>query len=288
MSTRKKIQASYLNRMNFFERKFSPVIAKAIQSQIKAFVKDMKANGLDHAKRNLDRIVINAEVHKAVLSIYKTVGVFFANDKYRQITEQVKTRKKSAWLELETKAFGFNQEWVDALVNYFKEFLLNKAVIPISETTREQIRQILIIGEQQGWGIDEIAQKLVQSELTLMRARLIVRTETAKAAFKGRELAKEKQPYKLNSEWIAANDHRTRHSHRLVDGVVIPDGGTFSVPRYKKIGKVDVQVGVDLMKGPGDPQAHKENVINCRCTTNERVVFDNEDNPIMKNQYALA
>lgn len=274
---RAHIQASYINRMNFFERKFTPVMAKAIQSQIKAFVRVMKDSGLDAAKRDLDRIVINEQVYDAVARIYKTVGLFTANDTYRRITEQVPK-----------KSFGFNAEWTAEILNYFKLYLLNQATIPISNTTKEQIRQILAIGEQKGWGIDEIARQLVSSELTLMRSRMIVRTESAKAAFKGREMAKEKSPYKLTTEWIAANDHRTRHSHRLVDGVVVDTGGRFTVPVYKRIGKIDVQAGVDMMTGPGDPKASKENVINCRCTTAERVVFDADNNPVMKNEYVAV
>jgi uncharacterized protein with gpF-like domain len=237
----------------------------------------MKANGIEQAKRNIDNTIINVPVYEAISKIYRQVGVFFANDTYRQIKEQVPT-----------KGFGFNQEWIDELVNYFKLYLLNQSVLPISATTREFIRQFLIIGEAKGWGIDEISRNIANSEITLNRARLIVRTETAKAAFKGRELAKEKSPYQLTSEWIAANDHRTRHSHKLVDGVVIPHSGKFSVPVYKRIGKVDLQIGVDLMDGPGDPTAHKQNVINCRCTTAERVVFDSEDNPVMKKQNVLV
>ena len=271
-----KYQASYLNRMNFFERKFTPVVYKAIRSQIKAFVTTMKGSGIEAAKRSLNDVTINPEVSNAILRLYKTVGLFFANDTYKRILEQVPQ-----------KGFGFNAEWSAEIVQYFRLYLLNKATVPISETTREQIRQILIIGEQNGWGVDQIARKLLESELTLMRARMIVRTESAKAAFAGREAAKNKSPYKLTSEWIAATDHRTRHSHRLVDGLVIEPGGKFSVPVYKRIGKIDIQIGVDLMDGPGDPKAHKENVINCRCTTAERVVFNENEEPVMKRQLAV-
>lgn len=272
MNRRKHI-ASHINRMNFFERKFTPSVYKALQSQIKLFIADMKANGISHATRELDNIIINGEVLTAVSKIYKVVGVYFANDTYRQIQEQVPT-----------KGFGFNQEWIDEIVNFFRLYLLNQAVVPISETTKNQIRQILIIGEKNGWGVDKIAYELAHSELTLMRARMIVRTESNKAMFKGREMAKEKSPYKLTSEWIAAHDARTRHSHKIVDGLKVEEGETFTVPVYKG----ELQIGTDQMIGPGDPKGHKSNLINCRCTTAERVVFDNEDNPVMKRQSVLV
>lgn len=283
MSTRINILKSNLNRMDFFERKFTVPVYRAIRSQIRAFISDMKASGVNAAKMNMDRVVLNERVYNVINNIYKRAGLFYANDTYRKIQEQVPK-----------KSFGFNAEWLAEIINFFKVDLLNKATFPITETTKEYIRQILIKGEQEGWGIDLIARKLLEvnvppaQQLTMARARMITRTETAKAAFKGREVAKAKTPYKLTTEWLAASDHRTRHSHRLMDGILLKDGEKFSVPRYKRIGKVDIQIGIDLMIGPGDPSASKENVINCRCTTSERVVFDEADNPVMKKQNVLV
>lgn len=256
--------------MNFFEKKYSPVMAKAINAQIRVVTATLKHSGINAARQVNDYTLMNEQVSTVVRDLYKTVGLYFANETYRNIQDQVKT-----------KGFGFNDDWIQQILNYFRLYLLNKAVLPITETTKEFIRQILEKGEREGWGVDKMAYELENSELTLQRARLIVRTETAKAAFKGRSMAHDKSPYKLTLEWISANDHRTRHSHRLVDGVKVEEGARFSVPRYKQHGLADVQIGVDYMLGPGDPKASKENVINCRCTTSERVVFKNEE-PVMK------
>lgn len=277
MSGRNKILRQFKSRMVYFETRFTPVMYKAIRSQIKAFIEVMKESGVSAAQRELDKIVINGEVYKAVERLYKVVGVDAANSKYKEIMDQAPQ-----------KGFGFNQEWAESIINYFRLYLLQKAVVPISETTREQIRQVLIDGEQNGWGTDEIARRLLESELTLWRARMIVRTESAKAAFYGRKLGRDKTPYKTVREWIAADDHRTRHSHRVVDGLKVEDNGKFSVPVYKRVGKVDIQIGVDLMEGPGDPRASKGNIINCRCTEGDRIVFDNEDNAIMKRNEELV
>lgn len=230
----------------------------------------MKENGIVSAKANLHSIVINEKVYDAVSRIYKTVGLFYANNKYKEIIEQVPR-----------KGFGFNPEWIQEILRYFQLHLLNKAVLPISETTRQQILNILEQGEKEGWGIDEMAREMRNSEITIQRARVITRTEIAKAAFKGREMGKEKSPYELTSQWIAAKDHRTRHSHRYMNGKVIDDGQQFLVPVYRD----KVQIGTELMRGPGDLKASKGNVINCRCTTAERVKFDENDNPIMRQTY---
>jgi len=178
--------------MDYFERKYTVPVYRAIRSQIRDFISDMKANGIDSAKRNMDRVVLNERVYNVVNTIYKRAGLFFANDKYRQIQEQVPT-----------KGFGFNEEWLQEIINFFKTELLNKATFPITATTKEFIRQVLIKGEQEGWGIDVIARKLLETgispaeQMTMARARMITRTETAKAAFKGREVARAKTPYSL-------------------------------------------------------------------------------------------
>jgi hypothetical protein len=259
--------------MNFFERKFTPVVESVLKAQIKMFTSDMRKYGISYANSNLNKFLLDERLSRTILHLYKVVGVYFANDTYRLINEQV-----------QVKGFGFNAQWVKDIVDYFRIHLLDKVTAKITATTKEFIRQMLIQGEKEGLGVDAIARKLESSDLTINRARMIVRTESAKAAFKGRELAKEKSPYQLSSEWIAANDHRTRHSHRLMDGVVIKEGEKFSVPVYKRVGKVDIQIGTDFMIGPGDITAHKENVINCRCTVGERVMFDKNDMPIMKNK----
>lgn len=272
MSGRNKIRNQFNSRMAYFEKRFTPVMYKAIRSQIKAFVSAMKSQGVDRAKRDLDRVLINTEVYTAIQKIYKVVGVDAANRKLKEILDQAPR-----------KGFGFNAEWAAEIINYFRLFILNQATLPITQSTRNQILAVLTEGEEKGWGTDEIARKLLATDMTLWRARMIVRTETAKAAWHGRKMGRDKSPYKLTKEWIAANDHRTRHSHRIVDGVVIEAGQRYSVPVYKRIGKVDVQIGVDLMEGPGDPKANKENVINCRCTEADRIVFEN-DIPVMKRE----
>jgi uncharacterized protein with gpF-like domain len=110
---------------------------------------------------------------------------------------------------------------------------------------------------------------------------MIVRTESQKAAFKGRQMAADKLEYATTTEWIAANDHRTRHSHRRVDGDVVEPGKKFKVPIYKG----DQLVGYEEMIGPGDPKASKGNVINCRCTDAKRVVFDEKGEPVLKQGF---
>lgn len=272
MKKRNEIRNNSIKRFKYFEKKYTPVIYRALQSQIKLVSGVLKSGGVNSARRFNDSVMMNEQLGTAIRDLYKVVGLYFANDTYRNIQEQVKQ-----------KGFGFNEDWLAEILNYFRLYLLSKAVVPITETTKEFIRQVLEKGEQEGWGIDKMAYELEHSDLTLQRARLIVRTETAKAAFKGRDLAHKTSPFELKLEWVSAHDHRTRHSHYQMDGVKVNEYEKFNVPRYKKIGKADIFMGNDLMKGPGDPNGSKENVINCRCRTIERVNFNNGE-PVMKRQ----
>src|SRR5690606_39097076 len=113
-------------------------------------------------------------------------------------------------------------------------------------------------GVQAGWGIDRMAFELERPELALYRARRIIRTELLKAQFEGKRLGADESEWEVNKTWIAADDERTRNSHRIVDDMTVNTEERFPVPRKRG--------GYDMMIAPGDPEASAENVIQCRCT----------------------
>lgn len=243
------------------------VIYDALQAQIKEAVRKIKELGPLEARREINVIVINTHLNHAIMDIYKTVGVSTATETIREI-------KRSTG----QKGSGFDAEWIRQIIEFFRYKLLNQAVLPISETTKQFILQVLEKGINEGWGVDKMAYELEHSDLTLARARMIVRTEAGKAVFNGEELAKDKTDYVVQDEWIAANDHRTRHSHHSVDGDVVDDGQKFKVPVYK--GRI--QIGFEFMKGPGDPSASAGNVINCRCKRSVTAKRDENGRLILK------
>ena len=219
-----KYSETYKRQMNKFERRYTPAVYKALQSQIREYTIVLRQEGLEAAKRKLNDLAFNEKMFPVIKDMYRTVGLFYANQEYGQLRQQIKDRKKG---------FGFNAEWIAELIRYFTVDLLNKAVLPISATTREQVRQILEQASTEGWGVDQTVRALQSSDLTLWRARMIVRTETQKAAFKGRKMGADKIEYATTTEWIAANDHRTRHSHRRVDGDVVDPYQKFKVPVFR-------------------------------------------------------
>ena len=242
--------------MKLFERQHLKSIVTALQAQIKPVVATLRSKGIEAAMNSLDTVEINSHLAPPIRDIYSTVGLYFANKTIFDI-------KQSA---IQTKgSFGFNDEFLREILAYFAKYLLAKAVLPISETTRQQILDVLSQGMTNGWGAEKIATILESPEFTLVRARLIVRTESNKAMNYGQQLGEAKSDWESTKKWIAANDHRTRHSHRLVDDTVLDFKDRFMVPIFKG-GKIQIQVGVDMMTGPGDVHASAGNVCNCRCT----------------------
>lgn len=267
----------HVRRVKLFERKYLKPVFDALHSDFKQAADIVRTSGVDEARRQLDRIVINEEIGPVLLRLHVDAGVYQANKVLREINASAKA------VEIKGIGFGFNGEWVAAISRFFRATMLN-LVARITATTKKQIVDILEEGVKGGWGIDKIASELESPELTLWRARLIVRTELVKAYSTGHELGKEKSKWETEDTWISVKDKRTRHSHQDVDGDKVGEGGKFKVPIYEKKEKVDVQIGFDFMTGPGDPNAHIQNLANCRCTKVTRARRDENGRLIPKQQ----
>jgi GNAT superfamily N-acetyltransferase len=84
------------------------------------------------------------------------------------------------------------------------------------------------------------------------RATRIARTEST-AAWNSGALAALAEEGRTHKRWLATKDPRTRESHRLANGQVVPLARPF-------------RVGESLLMMPGDPAAPPWETINCRCT----------------------
>jgi F like protein len=274
---RREYSTKFAAQSQRIERKFMGSIFDALEWQVNQALPIIKARGPEMAKGQIDMQVFNEKIEPVLTDLHVVAGLFFANKGLMEINKAVRLRTKAA-------SFGFNEEWAEDIIAYFRLHLLDKAVIPVSQTTRDQILSVLEQGQREGWGYERIAAELQDPELLLWRARMIVRTETLKASDIGRKLAADKSEYETGKEWIAANDHRTRHSHRAVDGEIVAQDAKFAVSIYVK----GLPVGVDMMTGPGDPTASPGNVINCRCTAALIPMRDENGKLIPKQQLVTA
>lgn len=230
-------------------------VYKALQSQIKEAVIDLRHGGVAYAKGNLHDHDYNLHIGPVIMNLYKTAGIAMANRVAASLKKKLAVNAKGSLIEYTTKGgvLGYNQQWTEEIIAFFKAYLLEKVVVPISQTTKDFILQTLEKGVENGWGVDQIVKELETSDITQNRARLIVRTETTRATNYGGMMAAFNNDYEMEKEWLEIEDLRTRLSHRHGTGV----GG-------EKIDLLDRFSNGLLF--PGDPDGSAAEVCNCRCT----------------------
>lgn len=132
--------------------------------------------------------------------------------------------------------------------------LLNRTFRTSEQTLNRvdsQLNKIISDGYRSGYGINKVAGEVTRrfGQLATWEARRIARTEINTS----HNVATVNTYQDLGVEytqWIAANDDRTRDSHVEVDGEIIPMGGTYS----------------NGLGYPGDMSGPLEEWINCRCS----------------------
>ena len=131
-------------------------------------------------------------------------------------------------------------------VNVAKDKLWNRKLMA------SQLTQGVLLGES----ISKMARRVQR----VTGSNYATAVRTARTAVTGAENAGRVHSYKrakemgikLEKEWVATLDGRTRHSHRQLDGQKIPneDGAKFD----------------NGCRYPGDPQGRYDEICNCRCT----------------------
>ena len=266
---RQAYSQQYINQMSRLEKKYVRRVYNALVSQVDQFIEDMQANGLQVATNRLYASVpINEQIGPVIQDMHKEAALYFGRKAYYEI-------RRSAKRKIEKAGFGLNDEWLEAIIAFFRDEYF-ELVKNISDTTRDQIFRVLSKAAEEGLSNDDIVKQLKAPEINVARARLITRTELGKGAFFGRKLAADDSEWETEKEWIAAHDHRTRHSHRAVDGDVIDADGKFAVSTPKG--------GTDYMIGPGDPTASAANLCNCRCSSATRAKRDENGRLIPKTR----
>lgn len=248
-----KQRRQYYRQYSIFQQKqekyWFPKIYKALKANNDAFADYIRQNGVEAALAMIDNIVTWNGIHSVLSSLYVTVGLKRARIVNREIADQ----------EAKAAVLGFNEVMTREIQRYFELYLLNKSVIPITNTQKEIIRRILNQGIEEGWGAEKMARAIQGNPHTRKQARVVVRTETVRASNAAAELVAMRSEYILDKEWISAHDDRVRRppkskfDHWDLDGQI--------VPWYRPF----FSGGEELMF-PGDPNGSAGNVIQCRCT----------------------
>ena len=146
-------------------------------------------------------------------------------------------------------------------LQYTEEKLLNEEFIASQQTINrvdESINKIITDGYKSGKGIDHVARELRTrfQQLKTWESVRIARTEIHTAHNQG--IMKSYETLGVNyTQWKSAHDKRVRGNrktdranHIIMDGEIIPFGGTYS----------------NGLRYPGDKSGKIEEWINCRCS----------------------
>lgn len=230
-------------------------VYKALKTQISSFTYDVRNGGLQYGRARLTLGLLNPAMAETIQSIYLEEGL-----------------RAARFQRSQQKRIGFNERLTEDIKNYFKLHLLEHAVLPISQTTIDQINAVLDRAQENGWSVDETLAYLegpVFREITRNRAQTIVRTETGRAVNYGQLSAANESDYEMVKEWVAVNDNRTRRTHRHLTGV---DGEQRDLLKKFSNG----------LLFPGDPRGEAKEIINCRCVLAFHVRRDELGRPILK------
>lgn len=142
-----------------------------------------------------------------------------------------------------------------------------KSATSIDETTREQLKTMLVKMFEDGASVQDIGKAIADKfeEISTGRAQTIARTEVLTAVSLGKAAKRtewqERFPdAKLMKMWVTAKDDRVRDSHVELEGVSVPSDETFA----------------NGLAYPRDPSGEASEVINCRCDVIDYAAQDQE------------
>ena len=222
-------------------------------------------------KFHIDVSINKIPISGTITEIYKDAGRVMGGRAYQQA--------KKAATQKALMPIGYNEALVNDIIRYFQEFLLDKAVLPITETMKSWILKYVIDQQLTGKSIPEIVDEMLKHDFPKNRAFVITRTEVLRAANYGAVQGARRTGYKMKKEWISAVDFRTRRlprdefSHIAMNGMQVDMDEPFKVPRRTG--------GYEDMMQPGDPNGSAADVIQCRCTTGFIVEKDSRGLPVM-------
>lgn len=191
--------------------------------------------------------------------MYIDAGRVMGGYAYQGLKNKAKERSKARLMPM-----GQNEELINDIIAYYDRYLLEKAVLPITDTMRDWIRVQVMAGIREGWSVSTIVRGMLQHDFPKNRANVIARTETLSATNFGAVQGAKKTGIPFKKVWISSVSDRTRRiprdqfDHLSMNGVEVGEDQPFEIPM--KTG------GTQLLMQPGDKSGSAANVIQCRCT----------------------
>lgn len=230
--------------------------------------------------REVQEVVKQADIQTVDLVVEEVISVTESEMKktiekhirkaMRTFGQDVLELRKFTKNKLETK----NAEDIfEEALEYYIRTAAGRRIKNISRTTKKRLLKDIQAFttdhfSEGGFNLDELAGVIEQSyeKFTKSRSLTIARTETHNASqYASREAAKALKEPQMQKEWISRIDGRSRGAgpndstnHIAMNGKRVDIDRQFEVPSKD---------GIDMMDGPGDPNAPVDQIINCRCVT---------------------
>lgn len=245
----------FARRLEVAEKRQRGKIQEALGNQISSFIEWIQQNGLAGASGQVDQLITFGPLVSPIRKLWITEGVIEANYRYRALRKVVKKR-----------TMGYSQEWTNYIMAYLNQDLLNRATLPITNTTKDIVRQILEQGVKEGWGVEETVRRIQErtGELSRIRSRMITRTEVVGAKNLGAMMGAASTGIVYDKVWMTAKDRRVRPQDGK-GGVNHHAANHMILEGQKRAMHEEFSNG---LLQPGDKTQGTEagEVINCRCT----------------------
>lgn len=184
-------------------------------------------------------------VDMALLPAVETAWTESVDNTYEQLNRQLGDDAVTAALSFPKVVLDVAEAWLARARN---------RLIGVGDLLWSTMRAQLTEGMSLGESVPQLRDRLIESaDLTVKRAESVARTEVIGASNAGSFYQMKATGLRATKEWLAANDDRTRASHRAVDGTVVDMDEKFTVGGWP-------------LDFPHDPTAPPEETINCRCT----------------------
>lgn len=260
------------SRENFFAPKINQELIKQYQTVIRfaptfgiSAVQMIDSGGIARVIRNLYMdagIVYGAKIR----ADFAKIGAYKIS-----MGKPLPTLKNTSGIkftELKARAaIGFSAHMAQLIAEYFSVDVLNVSE-GITQTTRDLIATVFNEAYREGLNINEIVDKLKDTELSRVRARLIARTETVTASNQSALFVANDTGLLYNKTWLATRDARTRNDHREVNGNQV------GMNDYFNVGGFDMAAPGDHGGKNGKLPVPAKEICNCRCCVTMQAVRD--------------
>ncbi|MVM34405.1 hypothetical protein GO755_30515 [Spirosoma sp. HMF4905] len=209
--------------------------------------------GLTGTIFNINDLVQIGSVRELLTRIYQHTLPEAAKREFERLRELIPQRTGRT---ITADVGFFSRVWQNTTTRLLSQADTASRITQIAETTRNQIRRVLVQANAENVDNREAARRIstvLGGKGVRTRSRLIARTETTRVASLGHEAGAMSTSLQLNKVWIATADTRTREHHRQMIGKKpVPKDSYFVVGGVK-------------MKFPGDPAGGAKECCNCRC-----------------------